>query len=187
MTWVMDAGTKLTQLGVDIIWIGDDFGTQDRLMISPDLFREFFKPRYEKLFTRLREINPNIKFAFHSDGYIHPIVKDFIEIGLEILNPVQPKFMDPAQLKKEFGRHLTFWGTVDNQFIMPLGTVEDVINEVKLRLRTLGLGEFSDRQRPCHPGRRHGHDRRHCDLRRRRGERVGRTERVKTAVAAVLI
>ena len=140
MTWVIDAGTKLTQMGVDVIWIGDDFGTQDRLMISPELFREFFKPRYERLFTRLREINPKVKFAFHSDGYIYPIIKDFIEIGLDILNPVQPKSMDPARLKKEFGRHLTFWGTVDNQFIMPLGTVEDVINEVKLRLQTLGPG-----------------------------------------------
>jgi len=140
LTWVIDAGTILVKLGVDVIWIGDDFGAQDRMLISPEAFREFFKPRYAKLFSILRGINPDIKFAFHTDGYVYPIIGDFIEIGLDILNPVQPKSMDPAKLKKDFGDHLTFWGTVDNQEVMPFGTVEDVVNEVKLRLKTVAPG-----------------------------------------------
>jgi len=140
LTWVWDAGTILVKLGADVIWIGDDFGSQDRMLISPALFREFFKPRYDKLFSHLRSLNPDIKFAFHTDGYNYPILEDFVDIGLHILNPVQPQSMDPALLKKKFGNELTFWGTIDNQRTMPFGSVEDVINETKLRLRTVAPG-----------------------------------------------
>lgn len=138
--WAIDAGTNLARIGVDVIWVGDDFGGQDRMLIDPELFREFFKPRYAKLFTILRQINKNIKFAFHCDGYLYPIVKDLIEIGVDILNPIQPKAIDPDMLKKEFGKNLTFWGTVENQEIMPFGTVQQVIEETKYRLRTLAPG-----------------------------------------------
>lgn len=138
--WIEVAGAKLVELGVDIIWIGDDFGTQDRMLISPQLFREFFKPRYAKLFARWKAINPRVKIAFHSDGFISPIIGDLVEIGLDILNPVQPKSMDPARVKKDFGKNLTLWGTVDIQEVMPFGSVADVVNEVKLRLRTVGRG-----------------------------------------------
>jgi uroporphyrinogen-III decarboxylase len=127
-------------LGVDVVWIGDDFGMQDRLMISPGQFREFFKPRYDRLFRHLKSINPDIKLAFHTDGYNVPILPDFIEVGVNILNPVQPKSMDPAELKKKFGDKLTFWGTIDNQHTMPFGTMEDVVNETILRLKTVAPG-----------------------------------------------
>jgi uroporphyrinogen decarboxylase len=140
LTWVLEAGTVLVELGVDVIWIGDDFGSQDRMLIAPELFREFFKPRYDRLFSHLKRINPNIMFAFHTDGNNIPILQDFIDIGVNILNPVQPKSMDPGELKKTFGDKLTFWGTIDNQETMPFGTVEDVINETKLRLRTVAPG-----------------------------------------------
>jgi uroporphyrinogen-III decarboxylase len=81
-----------------------------------------------------------VRIAFHSDGNIEPIIPDFIDLGLDILNPVQPKSMDPARLKRDYGQHLTFWGTVDIQEVMPFGTPEDVVREVKLRLRTVGKG-----------------------------------------------
>ncbi len=138
MGWIEVAGRKFAELGVDIIWIGDDFGTQNRMMLSPATFREFFKPRYAKLFSEWRRINPSVKIAFHSDGYIYPIIGDLVEIGLDILNPVQPKSMDPARVKKDFGNRLTLWGTIDIQEVLPFGTVQDVIDEVKLRLRTAG-------------------------------------------------
>lgn len=140
MTWVVDASTRLVEIGVDVVWIGDDFGMQDRMLISPEMFREFFKPRYDKLFSMLRKKNPDIKFAFHTDGNVYPILSDFVDIGLHILNPVQPASMDPAKLKQDYGKYLTFWGTVDNQHVMPFGTVEDVVNEVKLRLKTVAPG-----------------------------------------------
>lgn len=140
MQWIDEAGSRMVGLGVDIIWIGDDFGTQDRMLISPELFREFFKPRYAQLFRKWKALNPEVKIAFHSDGNIYPIIPDFVEIGLDILNPVQPKSMDPARLKRDYGEHLTFWGTVDIQEVMPFGSTQDVVNEVKLRLRTAGKG-----------------------------------------------
>lgn len=140
MTWIETAGRKFVQLGVDIIWIGDDFGSQDRMMISQEIFQEFFKPRYAKLFAEWKAINPEVKVAFHSDGYIYPILSDLVEIGLDILNPVQPKSMDPARVKKDFGNDLTLWGTVDIQEVLPFGTPEDVAREVRLRLRTAGPG-----------------------------------------------
>ena len=140
LTWVMDAGAILTGYCVDVLWIGDDVGAQDRLLISPEMFRVFLKPRYIKLFSHLKCINPDLKFAFHTDGYVIPIMKDLIEAGVNILNPVQPQSMDTARLRKDFGKELTFWGTIDNQGTMPFGTVEDVINEIKLRLKTVAPG-----------------------------------------------
>ena len=140
MRWIDVAGSKMVSLGVDIIWIGADFGTQDRMLVSPDLFREFFKPRYASLFSKWKAMNPRVKIAFHSDGNIYPILADLVEIGLDILNPVQPKSMDPARIKSDFGKHLTLWGTVDIQEVLPFGTEADVANEVRLRIQTAGRG-----------------------------------------------
>lgn len=140
MRWVIVAGRKLIELGVDIIWIGDDAGMQDRMLMAPELWREFLKPRYALIFEEFRKVNPDIKTAFHTDGYVEPIIPDFIEIGLDILNPVQPKSMDPAKLKKLYGDRLTFWGTVDIQEVLPFGTPSSVKEEVKLRLKTVGKG-----------------------------------------------
>lgn len=140
LTWIKVAGRKFVELGVDIVWIGDDVGMQDRMLISPAAFREFLKPRYARLFAEWKRLNPSVKIAFHSDGYCWPIVADLVEIGLDILNPVQPKSMDPARVKREFGRNLTLWGTVDIQQVLPFGTPQDVIEEVRLRLRTAGRG-----------------------------------------------
>jgi len=103
MGWIETAGRKFAQLGVDIIWIGDDVGTQNRMLISPETFREFLKPRYARLFAEWKAICPGVKVAFHTDGYVYPILADLVEIGLDILNPVQPKSMDPARVKKDFG------------------------------------------------------------------------------------
>lgn len=133
-------GTTLAKLGVDIIWVGDDFGTQDSMIMSPAVWREFFKPRYEKLIAALKEIKPDVKIAYHSDGNIEAILPEYIEIGVDILNAVQPKSMDTANLKRRFGDVLSFWGTVDIQEVLPYGTPEDVHNEVKLRIQSAGPG-----------------------------------------------
>jgi uroporphyrinogen decarboxylase len=138
--WIEVAGRKFAEMGVDIIWIGDDVGAQARMLLSPKIFREFFKPRYARLFAEWKSINPNVKIAFHSDGYLYPVISDMVEIGLDILNPIQPKSMDPARVKKDFGDRLTLWGTIDIQEVLPFGTPEDVAEEVKLRVRTAGQG-----------------------------------------------
>lgn len=85
-------------------------------------------------------MNPDVKIAFHTDGNVEPILPDLIEIGLDILNPVQPQSMDPAELKKRFGDKLTFWGTLDNQYTIPFGSIQEVVDEVRTRLRTVAPG-----------------------------------------------
>jgi len=76
--------------------IGDDVGMQTGMVISPEMFREFLKERYRLLINEVKRLNKNIKIAFHSDGYIAPIIGDLIEVGVDILNPIQPKCLDPA-------------------------------------------------------------------------------------------
>ena len=83
-------------------------------------------------------MNPYLKIAYHSDGVIYPIIPDLIEIGVDVLNPVQPKCMDPARLKKLYGNRLCFWGSIDEQETLPYGSPADVRAEVLSRLRTLG-------------------------------------------------
>ena len=134
------AGRKLIELGVDMIWVGDDFGGQTNMLISPRTWREFFKPRYAGLFAEFKAQNPKLKIAYHSDGNIEQIIPELIDIGLDVLNAVQPKCMDTASLKRKYGRHLSFWGTVDIQEVLPFGTVADVAREVKERILTMGPG-----------------------------------------------
>jgi len=91
----LHAGKKLVNMGVDIIWTGDDMCGQNEMLISPQLWRKYFKPRMAKLYSELKLINPDLNIAYHSDGVIYLIIDELIEIGLDILNPVQPKCMDP--------------------------------------------------------------------------------------------
>ena len=132
------AAKNLVEMGVDMIWIGDDVGAQNRMVISPGTWRRFFKPRMATFISTLKDINPDVKVAYHSDGEIFPIIPDLIEVGLDVLNPIQPRSMDPVELKKAFGSHLCFWGSIDEQHTLPFGTPAEVAGEVTARVRTLG-------------------------------------------------
>ncbi|MFB0535498.1 MAG: uroporphyrinogen decarboxylase family protein [Anaerolineae bacterium] len=134
----LTAAKKLVEMGVDMVWIGDDVGAQDRMLISPDTWRRFFKPRMATFISALKSINPDVKVAYHSDGNIYPTIPDLIEIGLDVLNPIQPRSMDPEKVKKEYGDKLCFWGSIDEQYTLPFGTPAEVEREVITRLRTLG-------------------------------------------------
>lgn len=134
------AAKKLTQMGVDMIWTGDDIGAQNAMLISPKTWRTFLKPRMADFVSEIKAINPQLKVAYHSDGLIYPIIRDLIEIGIDVLNPIQPASMDPARLKQEYGDKLCFWGSIDEQHTLPFGSVENVENEVQTRLETLGKG-----------------------------------------------
>ena len=113
------AAKRLVEMGVDMIWTGDDVGSQHGMMISPRSWRRFLKPRMAEFFSALKAINPAVKIAYHSDGNIEPIIPELIEIGLDVLNPIQPASMDPVKLKKQYGDKLCFWGTVDEQHTLP--------------------------------------------------------------------
>jgi len=132
------AAQKLVDLGVDMIWTGDDVGMQSRMLMSPATWRRFLKPRLADFIASLKQQNPRLKTAYHTDGCVYPIIPDLIDIGVDVLNPIQPQSMDPERLKREFGRRLCFWGTIDIQRTLPFGTPEDVKAEVLERLRTVG-------------------------------------------------
>ena len=134
------AAKKLVELGVDMIWTGDDIGSQNEMMISPRMWRKYLKPRMANFITELKQINPEIKVAYHSDGNIKRIIPELIEIGVDVLNPIQPASMDPAQIKSEFGDRLCFWGSIDEQYTLPFGSAADVAAEVRLRMETIGRG-----------------------------------------------
>ena len=142
MEYNLACGKKMVELGVDMIWTGDDFGTQKGMLLSPEIWRKVFKPRMQYIFKELRKVNPGIKIAYHSCGSIFPIIPDLIEIGLDVLNPIQPraKDMDLAKLKQKFGDELVFFGGVDEQKVLPFGDTKQVEDEVKLRIAQAGQG-----------------------------------------------
>jgi uroporphyrinogen decarboxylase len=133
-------GKKLIEMGADVLWCGDDFGTQNSLIMSQNTFRKVFKPRIRQMFEEFRCMNPAIRLAWHSCGAVKPLIPDFIEIGLDILNPIQPLAadMDPDELKKEFGNELTFFGGICVQDLLPHGDPEQIKNEVERRATILG-------------------------------------------------
>lgn len=137
-----EVGKELMRLGVDMLWCGDDFGGQNGMLIDPNTWRKIFKPRIKSMFEEFRSVNPDIKIAWHSCGSIIPIIPDFIEIGLDILNPIQPLAQDmtPEFLKKEFGKDLIFFGGICVQDLLPNGSVLEIKDEVKRRANILGKG-----------------------------------------------
>ncbi len=134
------AARRLVEMGVDMIWIGDDVGSQNGMMISPAHWRTFLKPRMAEFIAELRQIRPDVKVAYHCDGDLTTIVPELIEIGVDVLNPIQPACMDPAEIKRKYGDRLCFWGSLDEQHTLPFGSPEDVRREVRSRLQTIGQG-----------------------------------------------
>lgn len=136
------------EAGVDIVWIGDDLGTQRSLVMSPQQYRAWYRPHHEHIVNSLRRRRPTVKIAFHSCGHVYPLVGDLIEIGVDILEAVQAETMDLALLKREFGRDLCFWGGVGAQSVLQ-GSPEQVTEGVRatLRLMAPGGGYIAA---PCH-------------------------------------
>ena len=124
--------------GADMIATGDDVGMQNRMLMSPDEWRKWIKPRFASVIAAAKEHKPDIHVKYHSDGAIDPIIPDLIEIGVTILNPVQPECMDPVELKKQYGDKLAFDGTIGIQTTMPFGTPDDVDRTVKRMIETVG-------------------------------------------------
>ena len=112
--------------GYDCISIGDDVANQNDMMFQPSLWREVMKPRWAKVIAGARAHKPDIHFWYHSDGNIEAIVGELIEIGVTILNPVQPECMDPFALRKRYGKRLAFDGCVGTQTTFPFGTADDM-------------------------------------------------------------
>ena len=124
---------------IDIILFGDDLGMQTGPQISKAMYDEFFKPRHSLLWHRAREL-ADAKVMLHCCGGVYPLIPSLIEAGLDAMNPVQTTSadMEPARLKREFGRDLTFWGGgCDTREVLPKGTPEQVRKDVRERVRIL--------------------------------------------------
>ncbi len=134
----LTATRRLAEAGVDVLATGDDVAWQQGMMMSPAVFQRFLKPRYEKMFAAAKAIKPDMLTWFHTDGNAVAIIPDLIEIGLDILNPIQPECMDPAEVKKQYGDRLAFWGTMGTQSTMPFGSIDEVRRVVKERIETVG-------------------------------------------------
>ncbi len=122
---------------LDLACIGDDLGSQGDMLISPQLYRDFIKPRHKTLIDYIKT-KTNAFIFYHSCGNIVKIINDLIEIGVDVLDPIQPKAMDTKLLKENFGNRICFIGGVDEQYTLPFGSSGEVRNEVKLRFQELG-------------------------------------------------
>jgi uroporphyrinogen decarboxylase len=136
----VESASRLARAGVDILLTGDDVGTQRGMMMSPKMWRRWLKPRLAEIIVAAKKAKPDLLVFYHSDGNIEPIIPELIEIGVDILNPVQPECMDPAQLKREYGADLAFWGTIGTQTTMPFGTPEDVRTAIREQIESTGQG-----------------------------------------------
>jgi uroporphyrinogen decarboxylase len=134
----------LRELGenVDIIKIGDDLGAQDKLLISPRMYRQMLKPIHADYIAFIKE-RTRAKVFFHSDGDVFDLLDDFVEIGIDILNPIQTsagRMANLAELKRRYGENLVFCGALDTQRVLPYGTPEQVRQEVRRVINLLGPG-----------------------------------------------
>jgi len=137
-----DAVMREVKNYIQIVHISDDLGGQHGPNINPEAYRKFIKPYHKKLINYIKKL-ADIKILFHSCGSVYEFIPDFIEIGVDILNPVQVSAanMNSEKLKKEFGNDITFWGGgVDTQHVLPLGTPEEVREEVRRRILDFAAG-----------------------------------------------
>lgn len=126
---------------IDVIMTSDDLGTERGPLVSMKHFRELVKPYQQKLWKCIKE-NTTAYLFLHACGSVSELIPDLIEMGVDILNPVQvaAKNMDTKKLKADFGDKITFWGGIDTQHVLPFGTAGDVENEVKKRIADLAPG-----------------------------------------------
>jgi uroporphyrinogen decarboxylase len=123
--------------GYDCISTGDDVANQNSMMFSIELWRDVMKPRWAKVIAAARSHKPDIHAWYHSDGNIWDVIDDLVEIGITILNPVQPECVDPVKVRKRFGKRLAFDGCIGTQTTFPFGTPEDVKRTVNRLARDL--------------------------------------------------
>lgn len=136
---VIDIQLKLIhrylELGVDGAYFGDDYGAQKNLLFSPRMWRKYIKPRLAKLFAPFSE--RGLPVMMHSDGQIQKILPDLVEIGLTVLNPVQPEVLEHPWLHTTFDGRLAFYGGISTQTVLPHGSPDDVITAIRQAVHDL--------------------------------------------------
>ena len=128
----------LARAGVDIVLLDDDVAMPTGLMISLTTWRHYFKPRLARVINSAREESPELLVFYHCDGNFTKLIPDLVDIGVNVINPVQPDCMDAAAIKREFGDRLAMWGTVGDAGLWDRGTPGRIRSEVRQRIETLG-------------------------------------------------
>ena len=138
--WTTGLALSLVSRGVDALWLGEDLGTQVSMLISPEMWRERFKPRYKRMIARFKAANPRITVIFHSDGAVAPLIDDFIELGVDVYNPVQPNVpgSEPQELMGKYGGKIAFFGGIDQQELLPKGDKVAIAKEIQRRVEIMG-------------------------------------------------
>jgi uroporphyrinogen decarboxylase len=131
-------GELFAAAGVDIVMTGDDVANQRGLTMSVSMWKDFLGPLLSDTVSAIKHVNPDTAVFYHSCGKLDELIPHLIETGIDILNPIQPDCMDPAEIYRTYGRQITLWGSISVQQTMPFGTPEDVTREVEDRLSSMG-------------------------------------------------
>ncbi len=125
-----EIGCRVVSAGVDMFCVGGDIAMQDRILMGAATWRRFDKPRLAAMFSELRAIKPDLHLYIHSDGDLTEIMDDLIEVGFDVIDPIQPECMDPVEVKRRWGDKITLHGCGSLQQVLPFGSTEDVRNHV---------------------------------------------------------
>lgn len=130
---------KYLSFGIRIIGLIGDIAMQTGMLFSLQMWKKYFSPYMARLIEFARSLSKEkIYFYFHSDGNCEDVIPDLIDIGIDILNPIQPECMDPIKIKRLYGKYLTLYGTISVQKTLPFGSPEDVKREVLERIKECG-------------------------------------------------
>lgn len=136
--FAVSKATTYAKAGVEILSLGDDIGTQNSIMIDVELWEIWLKPRLTKVIQAAKQVNSDILIFYHSCGHVTPFIDQLIEIGVDILNPIQPECMSFDEVHDLYGDRLSFWGTLGTQDLLPFGTKEQVMETTLSRLNKAG-------------------------------------------------
>ena len=136
MKYTTKVVTEAISYDIDALFFMDDWGQQKSLLMSPEMWREYFKPGMEKLFKMVKD--RGLFVFFHSCGDIKCLIPELIEMGVDVLNPFQPEVMDVYEIKRKYGSDLSFYGGIGTQELLPNGTVHEVETDVRDKIRILG-------------------------------------------------
>jgi uroporphyrinogen decarboxylase len=131
---------KYAEAGVDVLMVGDDIATQQDMLMSVEHWCRFFQPRLARIIAAARRIKPDLHVAYHTDGNPAKVIPALIDAGVDVLNPVQPECIDPRWVKRTYGDKLSLFGTIGTQSVLPFGTPQEVVTNVKERIATLKEG-----------------------------------------------
>jgi uroporphyrinogen decarboxylase len=138
--WTARLALQLVRVGVDALWFGEDLGSQTSTLISPQQWRSRYKPRHRRIIEAVKAANSRVIVIMHSDGVVAPLIEDFIEMGVDVYNPVQPNVpgSDPEELERNYGGRISFFGGIDQQVLLPRGDTAAIAAELTRRAKIMG-------------------------------------------------